>query len=167
MFGVKSSLSLALLVALAAPLVAAGLDQPQRSPVERLLETGLSAFQSGDHVAANGVFRKLASQDVPAAETLLGTMAANGQGGPKDDAVAAAWFLRAARQGYAPAQMALADAFLKGRGVAPNPDRAMALAKAAAAQEYPGAAQWIARHSPPVLALSGASNEKSDSLGFP
>ena len=145
---------LALFAVLIAPLSAAVPPPPALSPLESALKTGLSAFESGDHRAATTAFRKLANQNVPVAETLLGTMAANGQGVPKDDAVAAAWFMRAARHGYAPAQMALADAFAKGRGVPQNPARAMALAKAAAAQNQPGAAQWIARQSPPTLALN-------------
>jgi TPR repeat protein len=120
-----------------------------------LLARGLTAFRAGNHIEARTHFRLLAQRDNPAAETLLGTMAANGQGGPKDDAVAAAWFLRAARQGYAPAQLALADAFARGRGVPQNPARAKQLAKAAALQGQPGAAQLAARLGPDRLALLG------------
>jgi TPR repeat protein len=109
---------------------------------------GLSAFRKGDYAAARRDFRQLAQRDIPAAETLLGTMTANGQGGPRDEAVAAAWFLRAARRGYGPAQLALADAFAEGRGVPRDLVRANELAKAAAGQGQPGAAQLAARLGP-------------------
>jgi TPR repeat protein len=121
-----------------------------------LLSTGLEAYNRGDHATARALFRQLAERDVAAAETLLGTMTANGQGGPRDDAVAAAWFLRAARRGYAPAQLALADAFARGRGVKKDTARAQALARAAAIQGQPGAAQLAARFAPAQLALVAA-----------
>jgi TPR repeat protein len=117
-------------------------------PTDALLTRAVAAFNRGDYAAARRDFRILAQRDVPAAETLLGTMAANGQGGPRDDAVAAAWFLRAARRGYAPAQLALANAFAEGRGVRRNTPRAAELARAAAGQGQPGAAEFAARFTP-------------------
>jgi TPR repeat protein len=117
-------------------------------PTATLMERGLQAFNAGRHAEARTLFRLLAQRDIPSAETLLGTMAAKGQGGPRDEAVAAAWFLRAARRGYAPAQLALANAFTHGRGVPQDGARAKALAKAAAAQGQPGAAQLAARLGP-------------------
>lgn len=154
----SAPLLLAVLLTAAAPLQAPNaMLRPAPAPTtSQLLSTGLDAYNSGDHVAARTVFRQLAQRDVAAAETLLGTMAANGQGGPRDDAVAAAWFIRAARRGYAPAQLALADAFARGRGVKQDKSRAQALAKAAAVQGQPGAAQLAARFMPPQLALVAA-----------
>jgi hypothetical protein len=134
------------------PLIAA----PSTPTTSDLLARGLDAYNRGDHVTARALFRQLAERDVAAAETLLGTMSANGQGGPRDDAVAAAWFLRAARRGYAPAQLALADAFARGRGVKQDKARAQVLARAAAVQGQPGAAQLAARFAPPQLALVAA-----------
>jgi TPR repeat protein len=115
---------------------------------DTLLARGITAFHKGDYAAASRDFRLLARREVPAAETLLGTMAANGQGSPPNDAVAAAWFLRAARRGYGPAQLALANAFAEGRGVARNLPRAQQLARAAAGQGQPGAAEFAARLTP-------------------
>ncbi len=117
-------------------------------PTDVLLSRGVAAFEDGDYAAAARDFRILAQRDVPAAETLLGTMAANGQGAPRNDAVAAAWFLRAARRGYGPAQLALANAFAEGRGVRRNLPRAAELARAAAGQGQPGAADFAARLTP-------------------
>lgn len=120
---------------------------------DEILQQGLTAFRSGQHQAARAHFRTLAVRGDPAAETLLGTMTANGQGGPKDEAVAAAWFLRAARRGYAPAQLALANSFARGRGVPKDLVRAKTLAQAAAVQGQPGAAQLAARVTPERYAL--------------
>jgi len=149
-----SVVTLAALIALSLPVLAASPLQSAPPAAETELSAALSAFRRGDHRAARATFRTLAGQNVPAAETLLGTMAMKGQGGPQDAAVGAAWFMRAARRGYAPAQLALADSFAKGRGVAKNPARAMALGKAAAAQQHPGAALWVVQNSPPQLALA-------------
>jgi TPR repeat protein len=146
---------LAFLLSAAAPLPGTKLRlaPPPAASTTDLLTTALQAYNSGDHVTARAHFRRLAERDIAAAETLLGTMTANGQGGPRDDAVAAAWFLRAARRGYAPAQLALADAFARGRGVKQDSARAQALARAAAIQGQPGAAQLAARFAPSQLAL--------------
>jgi TPR repeat protein len=147
-------------VILAGAPIPASAAQPLRAApqaatlsTDLLLERGLAAFQRKDYAAANRDFRLLAQRDVPAAETLLGTMAANGQGAPRNDAIAAAWFLRAARRGYGPAQLALADAFAEGRGVSRNVPRAAALARAAAGQGQPGAAEFAARLTPQRYAL--------------
>ncbi len=121
--------------ALATPPSAARL----RAPVELLMADAMDAYRNGRHAEARRLFRLLAQRQQPAAETLLGVMAANGLGGPVDEATAAAWFLRAARRGYLPAQLALADAFARGRGVRPDAGRARALAEAAAVQGQPGA----------------------------
>lgn len=150
-------------LAIALPVFGAGPNSVSPAAVSRafaavptddaILQKGLAAFQSGDHVVARAHFRTLAARGDPAAETLLGTMTANGQGGPKDEAVAAAWFLRAARRGYAPAQLALANSFARGRGVPKDLSRAKTLAQAAAVQGQRGAAQLAARVTPESYAL--------------
>jgi hypothetical protein len=56
-------------------------------PTDVLLSRGVAAFEDGDYAAAARDFRILAQRDVPAAETLLGTMAANGQGAPRGSCV--------------------------------------------------------------------------------
>ncbi|MFA7440564.1 MAG: hypothetical protein WCZ66_06300 [Sphingomonadaceae bacterium] len=110
---------------------------------EQRLEAAIAAFQSGDYAVANSLLRELAEREIPAAETLLGTMAANGEGSAQNHAVAAGWFLRASRRGYAPAQLALALAFAQGRGVKRSDERALSLARAAARGQQPGAAELI------------------------
>ncbi|MFN3370625.1 MAG: tetratricopeptide repeat protein [Sphingomonadaceae bacterium] len=116
-----------------------------RAPTEVLMADALAHYRAGRHAEARRLFRLLAERQQPAAETLLGVMAANGMGGPADEAVAAGWFLRAARRGYVPAQLALANSFARGRGVRADPARARALAEAAAVQGQPGAATVLGR----------------------
>lgn len=122
---------------------------------DALLRHGTNAYRNGDYRAAWESFRRLAARDVASAETMLGVMYARGLGAPRNDAVAAAWFLRAASRGYAPAQLALAHAFANGRGVKVDKDRAVALARAAAAQNQPGAAQLALREGPEQTAMAG------------
>lgn len=126
---------------------------PPVAESDDLMRSGVAAFQRSDYKLAQSHFRTLANRGDPAAETLLGTMAANGQGVAKDEAIAAAWFLRAARRGYAPAQMALANSFARGKGVPKDLSRAKSLAQAAAVQGQPGAAQLAARVTPERFAM--------------
>ena len=70
------------------------------------------------------------------AQSDLGAMYNNGQGVPKDQAEALAWFRRAADQGYAPAERELGVTLLFGSGTGsflknPNPDGIAWLTKAA------------------------------------
>jgi TPR repeat protein len=89
-----------------------------------LLQAGLDAHGRGDFVAARAALKPLAAQGSAVAETLLGGMAARGQGVKADPAAAAAWWFRAANRGYAPAQLALARAMADGRGLAIDKGRA-------------------------------------------
>ena len=98
----------------------------------------------------------LAVQGSPVAETILGGMAARGQGIPANPATAAAWWLRAAQRGYAPAQIAFARALADGRGVTQDPaqawlwaTRALNTAEAPVAEQARAlAASLVPRFSP-------------------
>jgi TPR repeat protein len=96
------------------------------------LDAGVAAYQAGDFLAARTYLRPLADRGSAIAETMLGVMAARGEGGKADPAVAAGWWLRAANRGYAPAQLALAKALAKGQGVAADPGQAWLWARLAA-----------------------------------
>ncbi len=135
------------LLLLAAPVAAAPIDG------------GLAAYAAGDYRTARAQLRPLADRGSAIAETMLGVMAAKGQGRAADPAVAVGWWLRAANRGYAPAQLALAKALANGRGVAANPGQAWVWARLAAgagdavAAEAAGLAEGLARGMPaPVLA---------------
>ncbi len=82
----------------------------------KLFERAVAAYEAKRFKAARHDFQALADQGSAIAETMLGTMYAEGRGVKADDATAAAYFYRAANRGYAPAQLALADAYAKGRG---------------------------------------------------
>ena len=58
-----------------------------------------------------------AEKGVAQSQCVLGNMYAGGQGVPKDDAVAAMWFRKAAEQGNANAQVILGNCYLAGQGV--------------------------------------------------
>lgn len=81
------------------------------------LDTGFAAHAAQDWPLAERSFRRLADQGSAVGETMLGTMYARGQGVPADLATAAAYWLRAASRGYAPAQLAFAKARASGAGV--------------------------------------------------
>ncbi len=117
----------------AAPAVAA-------VPVEAL-DAGLSAYAARDYGRARGLLRPIADTGSAIAETLMGVMAAKGQGGPVDPATAAAWWLRAANRGYGPAQLALAKALANGRGVARDLGEAWVWARLAASAGNGSAAE--------------------------
>jgi TPR repeat protein len=109
---------------------------------DRQMSDAVVALDKRQYERAEYLLRRLAEREVPAAETLLGTLAALGrEGRPPQYAVAAAWFLRAANRGYPAAQLALANAFAKGEGVTRDPKRALALARSAAQAGEPGASQ--------------------------
>ncbi len=116
-----------LLLLIAAPVAAA----PPSWAMPALAD-GLAAHGRGDWARARADFRRLAAQGSAIAETMLGAMAAQGQGQASDPATAATWWLRAANRGYAPAQLALAEAFTAGDGVARDPGSAWVWARLAA-----------------------------------
>lgn len=97
-----------------------------------LLDAGLAAHAAGDHAGARRALRPLADRGSAIAETLLGAMAARGQGGRADPAAAVGWWLRAANRGYAPAQLALAKALATGQGVGADAGAAWVWARLAA-----------------------------------
>jgi hypothetical protein len=98
------------------------------------LDSGLSAYATGDYAAAHAEFTRLANHGSAIGETMLGTMYARGQGVSVDAATAATYWFRAASRGYAPAQLALARALATGRGVSRDREDAWVWAQLAAAR---------------------------------
>jgi hypothetical protein len=119
-----------LLLALATAPAAAAPDNARR------FERAVAAYEVGRFKAARAEFQALADQGSAVAETMLGTMYAEGRGVKGDAATAAAYFYRAANRGYAPAQLALADAYAKGRGTWPNLPGAYMWARLAQVRGY-------------------------------
>jgi TPR repeat protein len=119
---------LTILLAVAAPARATAVSAGVMTP----LDAGMAAYAGGDYCGARAQLRPLADRGSAIAETVLGVMAAKGQGRAADPAVAVGWWLRAANRGYAPAQLALAKALASGRGVGADPRRAWVWARLAA-----------------------------------
>ena len=88
---------------------------------------GGAAYGRGDYTTAMRLWRPLADQGDPYAQTNLGRMYANGQGVPQDYAAAASWYRKAADQGIDTAQTNLGRMYDIGQGVP---------------QDYAAAASW-------------------------
>ena len=108
--------------------------------VERL-DRAVIAYDAGRFRAARADFQALADQGSAIAETMLGTMYAEGRGAQPDAATAAVYFYRAANRGYAPAQLALADAYARGRGTYVDVPEAYMWARLAQVRGYGATAE--------------------------
>ncbi len=85
------------------------------------LEDGLKAYGKGDYAAARRLLVPLAEKGDPRAQTTVGAMNEDAQGGPHIYQEAERWYLKAANQAYAPAQYALGVLYANGHtGVARN-----------------------------------------------
>ncbi len=116
----------AVMVAVSAPAQAAA------TPHALALDAAVAAYARGDFAAARRQLRPFADCGSAIAETLLGVMDGQGQGGARDPAAAVGWWLRAANRGYGPAQLAMAKALANGRGVGADVGRAWIWARLAA-----------------------------------
>jgi len=104
-------------------------SKPLRFPVALVLSTlclaapawadfkaGEKAYHRGDYATALREWHPLAKQGQAVAQYHLGLLYANGQGVPKDDALARQWYEKAAAQGHADAQANLGSLYDYGRG---------------------------------------------------
>lgn len=117
------------------------------------LQKGELAFLQGDYATAKQELTPLAHAGNPVAQTNLGLMLLNGDGGKRDRASALKWFTLAAEQGYAEAQYNLGLIYGKGIGVAKDYDYAYKQFTRAATQNYPHA-----QYSLGVLCFRGKGN---------
>lgn len=89
-------------------------------------------------------YRQAAQQGHAKAALMLGLLAANGEGVPKDQREAARWLERSSELGNAHAMFLLYNAYREGRGVPLDLARGRALLEEAAHHEYPPAIQELA-----------------------
>jgi TPR repeat protein len=130
---------------MAAAVVLLAIGVPATAAVSvAVLDAGLAAHEAGDFRKARALLRPIADSGSAIAETLLGVMAARGEGAHVDAATAAAWWLRAANRGYGPAQLALAKALANGRGVKRDLGAAWVWARLAASAGNGSAAEAAA-----------------------
>ena len=87
-------------------------------------EEGVAAYDAGRFDRAFALWAPLAEQGHVPAQFNLGTLYELGQGVARNDATAAAWFVRAAERGDVQAQVKLAGWYESGTGVARDPARA-------------------------------------------
>ena len=132
-------------------VAASAMAAPAVDGAAAVLERGMAAYAAGDYAGARRDFALLADRGSAIAETMLGAMAADGQGGAADPATAVSYWYRAANRGYAPGQLALARALAAGRGVGRDPGQAWLWA------------QLAARYGDPVVA--DASQKLTASVG--
>lgn len=136
-------------ILLAAALALAAPAAPADAPA--LLDHALTAYAAHDFPRARRGFRALADEGSAVGETMLGLMHARAQGGRRDPAAAAACFYRAAQRGYAPAQLAFAQALARGDGIGRDARAALVWARLAAAR---GDARVAAAAAAEIAALA-------------
>ena len=110
---VRTSCTLALLLALGTPLAHAGLKNAQ------------AAYKRQDYAAAFKEFTPLAQAGNATAQYRLGVMYAEGEGVAQDYQQAHSWFLKAAKQGHVEAQTSLGVMYMEGMGVAQDEKQAI------------------------------------------
>jgi len=88
-------------------------------------DRGAVAYKRGDYAGALAVFRPLAENGDPKAQSILGLMYSYGEGVPVDYREASRWYRRAAEQDSSVAQYNLGMLYLDGKGVAQNTDEAV------------------------------------------
>jgi uncharacterized protein len=99
------------------------------------LQKGYIAYQKGDLATALREWEPLAEQGNAAAQSLLGSLYANGaKGVPQDYKTAVKWYRLAAEQGDAIAQNQLGKMYVNGRGVPQDYKTAVGWYRLAAAQ---------------------------------
>src|SRR5258706_4627272 len=85
------------------------------------MEDGQAAYDGGDYMTAQLLWRPLAEQGVARAQNNLGVMYESGKGVPQDLNEAVKWYRLAAEQGYAGAQNNLGLIYALGRGAPRDP----------------------------------------------
>lgn len=89
------------------------------------LERALALVDAGRGSDAKRLLGPLAAEGSAVAETLIGIVDAQGRAGRARPDLAALHFYRAAERGYPPAQLALAELLVDGRGTPASPRAAL------------------------------------------
>ena len=97
-------------------------------------EDGMAAYNRGDYTPAIRLFRPLAEQGNPKAQSVLGVMFRKGEGVPKNPARAHMWFSFAAARGDARAKTELRE--VSRTMTPPEIAQAEAMARACEASNY-------------------------------
>lgn len=92
---------------------------------QALFDKGANAYKRGDYETALAVFRPLAENGDPKAQSILALMYSYGEGVPVDFREAARWYRRAAEQNSNVAQFNLGMLYAEGKGVPQDTDEAI------------------------------------------
>jgi uncharacterized protein len=107
---------------------------------------GMRARQRGEHAAAIELLRPVADTGDPEAQNVIGEMLIAGTPGvTADEAAAAAWFRKAAVQGFAPGQVNLGLMLEQGKGVARDEAEASRWYRRAALEGFAAGQHHLAR----------------------
>jgi TPR repeat protein len=121
-----------LIAALLPTLLLAQINNPY-DPANR--ERGLSAFEQKRYGDAMHLLRPFASQGDPAAEFVIGNIMAQGLGTPRNESLGLQYLMKSADHGYPRAQAAMGIRYVMGRGVPQDNCKALAMFRAAYAQD--------------------------------
>ena len=99
------------------------------------------AYDRGAYREALDGFRALARRGDPSSEFMLGAMYFYGKGVPRDDALAAIWFFKAATKGNPMGQLAFGSLHIRGIGVSQDLMKAYKWLSLAADRGIPGLSQ--------------------------
>jgi hypothetical protein len=105
-----------------------GAQTPPAPPQAATYDDGLKAYLEGDYTVAWFAWLGLAEAGNAEAQFSMGHLYRAGEGVPRDAAIAADWFARAAAQGHGHAMLNLALIHEQGAGVSRDPALAYAYA---------------------------------------
>jgi uncharacterized protein len=135
------------------------------STVEKTLDSGedaaYEAFDRGRYLTALELAAKAAAQNDPQAHTLIGRIYADGEGVPRDPALAAQWYARGAELGDAQAMFAYGLQLAEGEGVEKNLNAAAEMFEAAALRRHP-----LANYNLALLFIAGEGKPENPYRGF-
>ncbi len=132
------------ITALSLSLSLAGCAAENGRQLSATFDTGVAAYDAGDHARAYAIWSAISDQDVAAMRNVA-MMLRKGDGVARDPAAAEDMYRRAAEAGLPTAQADLADMLLKGEAGPPNPRAALPLLVAAAAANHPIAQYELGR----------------------
>ena len=111
------------------------------SPARADFANAVVAYDQGSFSPARREFLGLAQRGHAGAEFMLGAMYFYGKGVPRNDAIAAIWFHKAAIKGDASGQLAFGSLHIRGLGVRQNLVKAFSWLTVAANHAIPGLQQ--------------------------
>lgn len=94
--------------------------QAENGDVQAQFDLAKEYYNQDSYIKAFQWYEKVASQNYPSAQAILGAMYAEGQGVPQDYAKSFEWYQKSARQGDAQSQYNLGVMYRDGQGVRQN-----------------------------------------------